>query len=68
MILGLREAARKIIVVSGYCPHAGHPAEERQAYMDDLAARLAAYGTARPLVLLGDFNARLFHRLDGEAD
>eukprot|EP00969_Alexandrium_andersonii_P207346 9160548-Alexandrium_andersonii.AAC.1 len=36
--------------------------------MDDLAAKLYPLGTARPLVLLGDFNARLFHRLDGEED
>eukprot|EP00969_Alexandrium_andersonii_P153454 6785450-Alexandrium_andersonii.AAC.1 len=58
MALALREAAREVIFVAAYAPHAGYDQETRQNFFDDMAALIEELGGPRPVVVLGDLNAR----------
>eukprot|EP00969_Alexandrium_andersonii_P054564 2402233-Alexandrium_andersonii.AAC.1 len=63
MVVGIREAARELVLISAYAPHAGHPVEERRAFFACLAEVVEDYSGPRPVLVLGDLNARIYHRL-----
>eukprot|EP00969_Alexandrium_andersonii_P307633 13598576-Alexandrium_andersonii.AAC.1 len=68
MAVGLREAARELVIISAYAPHAGHEFETRQQFFDELAELVENLGGPRPLLVLGDLNARIYHSFEDERD
>eukprot|EP00969_Alexandrium_andersonii_P332968 14714856-Alexandrium_andersonii.AAC.1 len=66
LLFGIREAARELVVIVAYAPHAGHELQERQDFFDELVELVEAFSGPRPLLVLGDMNARIYHSLPGE--
>eukprot|EP00969_Alexandrium_andersonii_P356349 15446359-Alexandrium_andersonii.AAC.1 len=67
MAIGIREAAREVVLVAAYAPHAGYETDDRQMFFDSLAEVCDRLGGPRPLLVLGDLNSRIFHTFPEEA-
>jgi len=64
--LKLRVTGGKAVICSAYAPHSGRPVDERKQFYADLGSFLASMSRHGPLLLLGDFNARIHRRYPGE--
>eukprot|EP00959_Pyramimonas_sp_CCMP1952_P144964 3034829-Pyramimonas_sp.AAC.1 len=66
--LKLRVRGGKIAICSAYAPHSGKPFVDRQAFFSDLAGFLGSHSAHGPVLLFGDFNARMHRRFPREED
>ena len=66
--LKIRVPGGKINLCSIYAPHSGKAFDERPTFYQSLAVWIAGLSGHGPLILLGDFNARLHKRVDSDPD
>ena len=52
------------MVFSAYAPHSGKPLETRQSFYNDLDLWITRQSPHGPLLIMGDFNARLHGQFD----
>ena len=64
--LKLRVVGGKAAICSTYAPHSGKPAADRQHFYSELGGFLGKISRHGPLLVLGDFNARLHRRFPNE--
>ena len=65
--LSFHTGAGEFSVLSGYAPHNQHTEDTKQHFYDELGTLLDGVETRGPLIVLGDFNARIHGRLHDES-
>ena len=68
IIMGLDLAPRRLSLISAYVPQSRRAEEERTDFVDELAGAIEKCQTKGAVIVLGDFNARIHARLNGEED
>eukprot|EP00969_Alexandrium_andersonii_P186184 8225244-Alexandrium_andersonii.AAC.1 len=66
MILGLGVAPRDLVLVIVYAPQDARSLDDKKQFYESLLATVSRLGSSRPMLIVGDFNARFYHRLPGE--
>ena len=66
--LKLKTLGGKLMLINTYAPHGGYDFDVRQEYYNMLSDVVAGTQTHGLQVVLGDFNARIHRRFNGEED
>ena len=66
--LRIRVPGGTLKVLSCYAPHSKKPYDVRKKFYNDLLSNWKVSTSHTSTMVLGDFNAKLFHRLPGEED
>ena len=64
--LKIRIPGGKAVIFSAYAPHSGKPFDQRHTFFHDLADFVESRSAHGPKLILGDFNSKLYYRMDGE--
>ena len=66
LVIGLDLAPRCLFIVTGHAPRSRRPEQERVTFWDEMTKVVDRYQTKGPTLLIGDFNARIHGRRQGE--